>query len=280
MSPEQSRIAPLDARSDVFSLGSVLFELAVGEPPFGDDHTPGTLDKLRKSDPDRLARLLVNAEIPSWLTQVILGCLRREPDDRYPTAAAVADALDEGMRRAGVVQSIVREALARRATAVNEQLGPLHPAEPLPPLITSDPTGSHHVVPQAGFAGSLPGWLRGLGMATAGALVVLLGLFGLESFEAFDRGSARASDNHWIPSLASDLELRGSDSSPAPTNTANTQADTPRDEPASTTKQEPLAQSSTASSEDDVVLEPAQKRKRPSTHSRDPLEEFKSNPYD
>jgi eukaryotic-like serine/threonine-protein kinase len=284
MSPEQSRIAPLDARSDVFSLGSVLFELAVGVPPFGDDHTPGTLDKLRKSDPDRLARLLVDAEVPSWLTQVILGCLRREPDDRYPTAAAVADALDEGMRRAGIVQSTVREALARRATRVSEQLGPLHPAEPLPPLITADPTASHRAVPQTGLAGSwirlqagLPGWLRGLGMATAGAVVVLLVLLG---FESFDHESARASDNNWIPSLASDLDLRGSDPSPAPTNIANTQAGEPSDAPAATTKQKPLAQGSTPSSEDEIVLEPAQKRKRPSAHSRDPLEEFKSNPYD
>src|SRR5690606_37710857 len=118
MSPEQSRVAPLDARSDVFSLGSVLFELAVGTPPFGDDHTPGTLDKLRKSDPDRLARLLVEAEVPSWLTQVVLGCLRREPDDRFPTAAALADALDNGMRRAGIVQSEVRATLAQRAISV------------------------------------------------------------------------------------------------------------------------------------------------------------------
>src|SRR5690606_20543352 len=93
MSPEQSRMEPLDARSDVFSLGSVLFELAAGEAPFGDDHTPGTLEALRTCDTARLAEKLGDAHVPSWLTQVVLTCLRRDPGDRYASAAALADAL-------------------------------------------------------------------------------------------------------------------------------------------------------------------------------------------
>jgi serine/threonine-protein kinase len=275
MSPEQSRIAPLDARSDVFSLGSVLFELAVGVPPFGDDHTPGTLDKLRKSDPDRLARILVEADIPRWLTQVILGCLRREPGDRYPTAAALADALDEGMRRAGVIQSTVREALARRATAVSEQLGPLHPADPLPPLISSDPTGSHRTLAQAGGpAWGLPGWVRGLGLAAAGAMVVLLVLFAIESL---DRRSAQAADSNWIPSLATDLNLQAPAPTPTPT-TANTQGEPP-DAPGPAIKEKPIAQVPTTPGADDIVFGPGRKRKQTSSPRRDPLEEFKDNPY-
>ncbi|WP_181233177.1 serine/threonine-protein kinase [Enhygromyxa salina] len=277
MSPEQSRIAPLDARSDVFSLGSVLFELAVGQPPFGDDHTPGTLDKLRKSDPDRLARLLVDADVPTWLTHVILGCLRREPRDRYQTAAALADALDEGMRCAGVIQSTVRQALARRATAVAEQLGPLHPAEPLPPLISSDPTGSHRAVPRAR---GLPGWLRGLGMATAGAVVVLLVLIALESF---DRRSARADETRWIPNLTAAVNARATTSSPAPTTAEHPDQAALSAEPGRSTspgsaRQAPLPVDTTESGEDTVVLEPARKRRRTGS-SRGPLEEFKENPY-
>jgi serine/threonine protein kinase len=286
MSPEQSRVAPLDARSDVFSLGSVLFELAVGQPPFGDDHTPGTLDKLRKCDTDRLARLLVEADVPSWLTQVMLGCLRRDPDDRYPSAAALADALDESMRRAGVSESEARASLARRALGVRDQLGPAQPLEPLPPLISTDPTGPHRSLQSQRLPSwfpRLPSWVGALGMALAGALVVLVGL---SIYDALDgNGSARASDHRWVPSLASDVS--GSDPTPSPSpKSAEVVEPEPAPQPALTGpspsseadgSQEPGA---TADAGDEVMLEPARKRRRSGTNNRDPLAEFKGNPYD
>jgi serine/threonine protein kinase len=280
MSPEQSRVEPLDARSDVFSLGSVLFELAVGKPPFGDDHTPGTLDKLRKCDPDRLARLLVEADVPSWLTQVVLGCLRRDPGDRFPTAAAVADALDEAMRRAGVNETETRASLARRATSVRGQLGPVHPAEPLPPLIAPDPTGSHRTLARR-LPPWLPDWAAGLGMALAGALVVLVGLFIYETLQA--KSSARATEHDWLPSLAVDVPRP--DAAPSPNPDAaevvapepSTQAIRTTSSPAAAERRpsEPLADAG----EDDVTLEPARKRKRVESSEQNPLAEFKRNPY-
>lgn len=280
MSPEQSRVEPLDARSDVFSLGSVLFELAVGQPPFGDDHTPGTLDKLRKCDPDRLARLLVEADVPSWLTQVVLGCLRREPADRFPSAAALADALDEAMRRAGINEAETRAELAKRATSVRDQLGPVYPAEPLPPLIATDPTGSHRTLPVR----RLPSWVGGLGMALAGALVVLVGL---SIYEALDGSqSARATEHPWIRSLASDIQRPEPTPSPTPAaaevvtpepaaTPARTSASGPRDRAeAVADTAEPLADAG-----DEEVLEPARKRKTTASTTQDPNAEFKSNPY-
>jgi serine/threonine protein kinase len=287
MSPEQSRVAPLDARSDVFSLGSVLFELAVGQPPFGDDHTPGTLDKLRKCDTDRLARLLVEAEVPSWLTQIILGCLRRDPDDRYPSAAALADSLDEAMRRAGVSESEARSSLARRAASVSDQLGPVQPAEPLPPLISADPTGITgaygSVPPQLpGWLPRLPTWVGALGMAFAGALVVLVGL---SVYEALDGSrSARASEHRWIPSMASDVTR--SDPTPSPT-PKSAKVVTPDDlgDPSLAPAPKGSSQASDSSGsekpdDEDDLLEPARKQKRSNTGKRDPLADFKSNPYD
>jgi serine/threonine protein kinase len=279
MSPEQSRVAPLDARSDVFSLGSVLFELAVGQPPFGDDHTPGTLDKLRKCDTDRLARLLVEADVPSWLTQVILGCLRRDPDDRYPSAAVLADALDESMRRAGVNESEARSSLAQRAASIRDQLGPVHPIEPLPPLIGTDPTGPHRSV-RAGWVPRLPSWVGALGMALAGALVVLVGL---SVYEALDgSGSARATEHRWIPSMASDTS---SDPTPTPApSSAKVVTPEPSPLPAATGPSDSAGSEEpepTAETGGDDVLEPARsKRRRTGSSGRDPLAEFKGNPYD
>jgi serine/threonine protein kinase len=206
MSPEQSRMEQLDARSDVFSLGSVLFELAVGKAPFGDDHTPGTLEALRTCDLDRLAEKLSDASVPSWLTQIVLACLRRDPADRYASAAVLADALDDAMRRAGIIQSEVRQRLARRTRGVQQQLGPEVPAEPLPPLIGTDPTGAHRALQ----ASRVPSWIRGLGMASAGAAFVIIGLF---VFQAIDGKQAATANDIPDPTLA---PHGGSELEPAP----------------------------------------------------------------
>jgi|GEM_PF-2222410 len=273
MSPEQSRVQPLDARSDVFSLGSVLFELAVGEAPFGDDHTPGTLDALRTCDTDRLAGKLVDAEIPSWLTRIVLACLRRDPDDRYASAAVLADALDEAMRRASVVESAARENLAQRAQAVRRQLGPEQPAEPLPPLITADPTGPHQALDRE-LAGSIggarvPGWLRGLGMASVGALLMVVGLYLVDTLS--DKRTATASDQLWQPSLASDANAP----IPAPSSLTNV---APAIVPLTQPSAPPLDADQTEASE--AVPEPARKRKSAASRKLDPLGDFKRNPYD
>jgi eukaryotic-like serine/threonine-protein kinase len=290
MSPEQSRVEVLDARSDVFSLGSVLFELAVGQPPFGDDHTPGTLDKLRKCDTDRLARLLVDANVPSWLTQIVLGCLRRDPGDRYPSAATLADALDESMRRAGINESEARTALAQRATSVRDQLGPVHPAEPLPPLIAADPTGTHRAL----TSHFLPSWVGGLGMALAGALVVLVGLW---IYEALDGSrSARATTHPWIPSMASANQRTDPSPNPSPDSAEVIAPELPPpparissarafDDSDSSDDSGGAAESAESelvadAGEDDVLLEPPRKRKQSDKNQRDPAAEFKANPYD
>jgi serine/threonine-protein kinase len=271
MSPEQSRVEPLDARSDVFSLGSVLFELAVGEAPFGDDHTPGTLEALRTCNLDRLAEKLADAHVPSWLTQIVLTCLRRDPADRYASAAALADALDDAMRRAGVIQSEARQRLARRAQSVREQLGPEIPAEPLPPLIGTDPTGPHRSLALAGsWPGSrVPSWLRGLAMASAGALFVLVGLFVFQAFESKQAATA----NERSPELTLQPNVREAEPAPAPSRAA----------PVPTPEQrEPEVFSDSTNLYEvplEVPTEPTPKRKTKPRKS--PVDEFnKENPYD
>jgi serine/threonine protein kinase len=88
ISPEQVRGARSDPRSDLFSLGVVLYEIATGRLPFG---TPLTLAGLR----DRLwldprPPSTRGGEMPPWLQEVILRCLEPEADRRYQSAAHVA----------------------------------------------------------------------------------------------------------------------------------------------------------------------------------------------
>jgi serine/threonine protein kinase len=93
MSPEQCRGAgPVDQRSDIYSLGCVLFTLVVGRPPF-DTMATGVLIMQHMSDPPpRPSSLAPN--VPAELDELILRCLAKEPADRHPSGTALADAID------------------------------------------------------------------------------------------------------------------------------------------------------------------------------------------
>ncbi|RCS46432.1 serine/threonine protein kinase [Bremerella cremea] len=87
MSPEQARGQSLDARSDLFSLGSVLYFMLVGHSPFRAETTMGVLNRITSDQPRSLTEQ--NPEIPAWLDQIIRRLLSKQPEDRYQTAAEV-----------------------------------------------------------------------------------------------------------------------------------------------------------------------------------------------
>ncbi len=90
MSPEQIRGDAIDTRSDLFSLGCVLYTMASGLSPFRGSHTLEVLRKVNDFEPPPLHE--VNPEIPEGLSRLIHGLLAKEPNDRPASAADVAAA--------------------------------------------------------------------------------------------------------------------------------------------------------------------------------------------
>jgi Leucine-rich repeat (LRR) protein/predicted Ser/Thr protein kinase len=91
MSPEQARAAKIDARSDLFSLGAVLYRLCTGRLPFNGATTMAILTSLAVDTPIPVRQL--NPEVPNWLASVIHRLLAKNPDQRFQNASDVADAL-------------------------------------------------------------------------------------------------------------------------------------------------------------------------------------------
>ncbi len=91
MSPEQARGQEVDQRSDLFSFGVMLFEMATGERPFRGANSIELLSGVLRDDPPPVTDL--RPELPRHLARVIRRCLEKNPDDRYQTARDVLNEL-------------------------------------------------------------------------------------------------------------------------------------------------------------------------------------------
>jgi Tol biopolymer transport system component len=93
MSPEQAEGKKLDARSDIFSFGTVLYEMLTGRRAFHGDSTASTLASVLRQDPPPPSE--VCPEVPRDLERIIQRCMRKDPNRRFHTMQDVKVELDE-----------------------------------------------------------------------------------------------------------------------------------------------------------------------------------------
>ena len=91
MSPEQAKGKKVDERTDIFSLGVVLYEMITGKAPFAGDSIPETFAKLMEHEPEPI-RTYVSG-VPDAMVWIISRMLEKEPEDRYPSVREAADDL-------------------------------------------------------------------------------------------------------------------------------------------------------------------------------------------
>ncbi len=97
MAPEQARGEPIDHRADLFSLGSVLYAMCTGRPPFQGSAPYLVLKSVTEEQPTPIS--LINPEVPGWLVDIIDRLHAKRPEDRFQSAADVAEVLSRALVR-------------------------------------------------------------------------------------------------------------------------------------------------------------------------------------
>jgi eukaryotic-like serine/threonine-protein kinase len=117
MAPEQARGETVDQRADLFALGSTLYAMCTGRPPFRGESSMAILRQVCDAEPTPLRS--INPDVPAWLEGIIRNLHAKEPAQRFQSAAEVAELLEGCLAH---VQQPDRHDLPRQAAQLGREI--------------------------------------------------------------------------------------------------------------------------------------------------------------
>jgi serine/threonine-protein kinase len=162
MSPEQAAGAPVDPRTDIYSLGIIMYEMAAGRVPFDAENFMGILSQHMYKAPDSVRSL--RADLPPALDAIILRCLSKKLENRFATMAELIRDLEKFA--VGQIPESVPEIMARAPGA-----------DAPPDYMWSDRSGMHSAVRDSPVQPKKRGWIIPVSLGVMLACAAAVGLF-------------------------------------------------------------------------------------------------------
>jgi eukaryotic-like serine/threonine-protein kinase len=179
MSPEQARCKELDGRTDIFSFGSVLYEMATGQPTFPGNTSAEIFDAILNRTP--VAPVRLNPAVPPKLEDVITRALEKDPNLRYQHASDMRSDLQRLKRDAESGRSAVASGMAEPASSDQALLPATMPSEAKSAAVLAAPVKTHRAK-----------WPIAIGSA------VLIAVAGIASWLYFTRHAQALTDKDTI----------------------------------------------------------------------------------